>query len=326
MKKCIALLLALILLLSLAACSEPGTAQTDSAPSQTRQNSPDSGAEPSAEPASDSPETTLPAEPATESPAPELPERFEEITAVDNDQCSVKITGVELDSLWGYTLKLQLENKSDSKTYMFAVDSAAVNGVSWDPFFAVELEPGLKKNGAINFADAEKEALIRSFTDIELVFRIYDSKDWAADDLVRETVHVYPLGQERAERYVRAPQPDDVVLADNDQITVILTGFDTHPLWGYTAELYLENKTDAPLVFSAEDVAVNGLLCDPYWAAKLAPGKQGFSGISWSDASLQENGIQQVQTIELTLRVHDAELYDAEDLYAERLTLTPKAQ
>ena len=233
MKKCIALLLALILLLSLAGCSEPGTAQTDSAPSQTRQNSPDSGAEPSPQPASDSPETTVPAEPATESPAPELPERFEEITAVDNDQCSVKITGVELDSLWGYTLKLQLENKSDSKTYMFAVDSAAVNGVSWDPFFAVELGPGLKKNGAINFADAEKEALIRSFTDIELVFRIYDSKDWAADDLVRETVHVYPLGQERAERYVRAPQPDDVVLADNDQITVILTGFDQD---GFTAE------------------------------------------------------------------------------------------
>lgn len=39
----------------------------------------------------------------------------------------------------GLYLKALLENKSAEKTYMFSVETAAINGVQCDPFFATEV-------------------------------------------------------------------------------------------------------------------------------------------------------------------------------------------
>ena len=39
------------------------------------------------------------------------PVEFEEVVVVDNEECSVKITGLDPDNIWGYTLKAELENK-----------------------------------------------------------------------------------------------------------------------------------------------------------------------------------------------------------------------
>ena len=33
---------------------------------------------------------------------------FEEISVVDNDECVIKITGIDADNLWGYTLSAYL--------------------------------------------------------------------------------------------------------------------------------------------------------------------------------------------------------------------------
>ena len=49
---------------------------------------------------------------------------FTELVAVDNDECSIKITGIDPDDMWGYSLNVQLENKSADKKYMFSVESA----------------------------------------------------------------------------------------------------------------------------------------------------------------------------------------------------------
>ena len=71
---------------------------------------------------------------------------FEELTVVDNDLCTIKITGIEPDSLFGYTLNIYLENKSADKTFMFSASSAAINGVMTTPLFASSVAPGKKAN------------------------------------------------------------------------------------------------------------------------------------------------------------------------------------
>ena len=77
---------------------------------------------------------------------------FEEVVAIDNAECAVKITEIDPDNMWGYTLKAQLENKSTEKTYMFSVESASINGVQCDPMFASEVAAGKKANEEINFS------------------------------------------------------------------------------------------------------------------------------------------------------------------------------
>lgn len=307
MKRSIALFLVLLLALSLAGCAGGGSKDPLN-PLTTKE----------ALRTDPKPEETT-----TEPVQTEPPIVFEALTVIDNEECTVKITGLEHDSFWGYTLKVYLENKSAEKNYMFSVVSAAVNGVVWDPYFAAEVAHGKKLNDTISFSDDEKEALLQEFTDIELEFRVYDSDDWTAEETAHETVHVYPLGPEKAKVFVREPQSTDTVLVDNDRLSVIVTGYDPENFWGYTVKLYLVNKTDTPLMFSAEDASVNGFMCDPFWATTVGAGKVSFSELSWSQSKFEENGITEVQEIEMELRARDADDWMADYLFRETVTLKP---
>lgn len=148
MKKLVTLLLSLALVLSLAACGGEATPDaSDDAPASSQN------------------------EESTENDNTENQIVFEEVVAIDNAECAVKITEIDPDNMWGYTLKAQLENKSTEKTYMFSVESASINGVQCDPMFASEVAAGKKANEEINFStDTLEENGIVEYTDIELTF------------------------------------------------------------------------------------------------------------------------------------------------------------
>ena len=248
---------------------------------------------------------------------------FQEVIAVDNDQCTIKITSIEEDTLFGYELNAYLENKSADKTYMFSVTSGSINGVMADPFFAAEVAAGKKANESISWSDNAIDADIGAYTHIELNFRVYDSEDWTADPVAVQTVHIYPYGEESAEDFVRTPVDTDTVLIDNENVTAVVIGYEEDEIWGYTAKLFLVNKTDKTVMFAAEDVSVNGFMADPYFAEEVDAGKCAFSSISWDDTTLEENGITEVESIELTLRAYDSNDWTADNFAEETVTINP---
>lgn len=245
---------------------------------------------------------------------------FEEITVVDNEECTIKITDLDPGSLWGYTLKAYLENKSPDKTYMFSVTNAAINGVKCDPLFATEVAAGKKSNNDISFTIKND---IGEFTDIEISFRAYDSNDWLADAVAEETIHIYPYGEDNATKFVREAQATDNTIIDNEYATVIVTGYETDPIWGYTINLFLVNKSDKEVMFSVNDASVNGYMADPFYATSVAPDKCAFSSMSWSDSTFEENGISEVKEIEFSFSVYDSNDFMADDLVNEVITLNP---
>lgn len=249
---------------------------------------------------------------------------FEELTVVDNDQCIIKITGIEPDDMSGYTLQVYLENKSTDKTFMFSVQSAAINGVQADPYFATEVAAGKKSNEKIRFSTSDLSANgIVDFTDIELSFRVYDSNDWFADDAAKETVHVYPFGEEKATAFTRENQPTDTVVIDNDHASVIVTGYSDDEFRGYTVNLYLVNKTDKELTYSADNVSVNGFMADPFWACSVGAGNVAFSTMSWFDSTFEENNITSVDEIEMMLRIYNSDDWTADDVFNDTVILNP---
>lgn len=249
---------------------------------------------------------------------------FSELTVVDNEACTVKITGIDPDDMWGYTLIALFENKSDDTTYMFSVESASINGVVCDPFFASEVAAGKKSNEKIHFSTDKLEAAgIGRFTDIELTLRVHDSNDWLAEDVAKETVHIYPYGEDKAIPFVRELQPEDNIIIDNDSVTVIVTGYENDAIWGYTTNLFLLNKTDKNVMFSVDEVSVNGFMADPFYATSVPAGKCAFSSMSWSDTTLEENGITIVEEIEFVMRAYDADAWLNDDFAKEIITLTP---
>ncbi|MBR6528738.1 MAG: hypothetical protein IKT62_01745 [Firmicutes bacterium] len=229
---------------------------------------------------------------------------FSEVTAADNDEYSIKITGIEPDNEYGFTLKALFENKSSDKTYMYSVYSASINGVKCDPFFATTVAAGKKAKEEISFMTDDLEANgLTEFTEIELTFDVYDEDDWEAAGTAIETVVIYPYGEEKASTYVREPQSSDVVLIDNEYATLISTGFEQDELWGYTANLFLVNKTEKNLMFSADDVSVNGYMLDPLYAELVPAGKCAFGFMSWFTDEFEDNDITNVEEIEFLLSI-----------------------
>jgi len=321
MKKIASLLLTIVLLLSLSACGENKTSKNgnDEKNSQTKAvnntNETSSSKEDKKTSDQDNNETNKPKENEIS---------FTEVVVVDNAECSIKITQIDPENLFGFTLKSQLENKSAEKTYMFSVESGAINGVECDPLFAVEIAAGKKSNNEINFLnDNLKKNEIGDYTDIELTFRVYDSNDWTAEPVAKETIHIYPYGEDRAVKFVRSPQPNDNVIIDNDSVTVIVTGYEEDKIWGYKVNLFLINKTDKNVMFGVNEASINGFMADPLYATTVSAGKCAFSSMSWTNRVLEDNGISAVEKIEFKFRIYDSDDWTLSDIVNETITLKP---
>lgn len=315
MKKYLLLFLCLCLLFPQAACnSQDSPAANDPPPASDGNAAGDHDDAPPSSPDSGSAESP---------PDGGAPLAFEELTVVDTDACSIKITGIEPDSNWGYTLTAQLENKSADTTFMFSIDSAAVDGVQSDPFFASEIAPGKKANESIRFSDELQEHGVTAFSDIEITFRVYDSNDWTADDIFHETVHIYPSGEEQVTPFVRQPQSDDITLIDDESVSVIVTGFTIDKIWGHTVNLFLVNKTEDEILFSVDEASINGFMADPFYATSVNGGKCCFSSFSWSDSQLAENNISDIDEIEFLLKARKSDDWMGDPLVEQIITLNP---
>ena len=262
---------------------------------------------------------------ADQSTAEDLPEiSFTESVVVDNEQCTIKITKFEEDIIWGTTLKVFLENKSADKKYMFAADALYVNGLEIEPLFATEVESGKKSNESLILTlSEEEEKELGTITEIEVKFRVYDSDEIMSDNVAEATAKIYPYGEDKAQKYTREDKSTDTVLVNNDSVKIIVIGYTEDEIWGYSANLYIENKTDKELMISADDVSVNGYMIDPFFATSVGSEKCRFADISWFTDAFEENEIEKVTDIEFNLRVYDSDNWEAKDVYNEKVTLKP---
>ena len=117
---------------------------------------------------------------------------------------------------------------------------------------------------------------------------------------------------------------EEKVFVDDENCTFKITEIDPDNEWGYTLKAYLENKTDKNLMYTMEDVSVNGFMCDPFWAETVQAGKKAKSEISFFEEDFAELGIENVEEIEFTLSIYDDDDFEAADLVKETFTLNLK--
>jgi len=206
----------------------------------------------------------------------------------------------------------------------FSMDDVYVNDVYCDPYWYCDAEAGETVTSSIDFYSDELEAIgITDVTSITFLLTVYDDDDWNADNLVEGTYVFYPNGEENAVSYEYTLDADDVVLVDNDDATFIILGYEDDELWGYTVNVYIENHTSDNLMFAVNDVAVNGFMCDPYWAAIIPAGMKTYDSIYFSPEDLDACGISTVTIIELLLSVYNYDDYTADSYVEDTFTLYP---
>ena len=241
---------------------------------------------------------------------------------VDNEDLYFAIKDVRTDAALGYTWKVYVENRTD-RNLMFSFEKTSVNGVMCDPFWAEVVNAGKKGNCEITWMrDALQKRQIGEVTQVDFTLNIYNDDDYTEAPLMHDPFTVYPLGEDKASETVREPAAADLILADNDSCTVIVTGFEPDNSWGFAMQLYLVNKTDKDLVFSVDNASVNGVMCDPFWADIVAAGKRSFSTVLWDKNALTENEITEVEEISLPMIVY-ADDDIGSRLVEETFELTP---
>ena len=247
---------------------------------------------------------------------------------IDHDECSIKVTTIDPYSIWGYRIYVQLENKSVDKNYTFYVEDIAVNGVMCSTLFSTTVAPGKLANDDITISTSVlKENGIVDFTDIEISFKVYESGQYGTDGIVRETIHIYPYGEDKATKFVRESQPGDIVLVDNQYVTVTAIKFGYTSSGGYEVDLYIVNKTsDTELSVSLDDVSINGVMIDPFYSTSVLAGKSEFSTVSWSSTALKNNCVEDVTDIEANLTVDDANDWLADDIVDKIINIYPKGE
>ena len=266
-------------------------------------------------------------EPAQDEPAPSGASSYtiSDEVIVDDENCAFTIVKAEDDDFWGFTLKAFCENKTD-KALTFSIDDVSVNGYMSDPFWMTEVAAGKKSNEEITFVTSSFETIgITTADEITFTLNIYDSDDWEADNLVADTFTIYPTGLTKDQIVVpeRKTAAGEQTIVDDGNTAFIILGADTDTFWGYTVLCYLENKTDKPLMFTWEDVSVNGYMIDPFWASEVAPGMRSYAEISFLDSYFEDNGITDVEDIEFLLRIYDSDDWMADDLYESVHTYNP---
>ena len=244
---------------------------------------------------------------------------------IDNDDLYFAIKDVRSDAAYGYEWKVYVENRTD-KNLMFSFEKVSVNDVMCDPFWAEVINAGKKGNCEITWMrDSLQEKQIGDVTRVDFTLNVYNNDDYTEAALMHDPFTVFPLGEDKASSAVREPAATDHVLVDDDNCSVIITGYEPDNSWGYAMKLYLVNKTDRDMVFSVDDSSVNGIMCDPFWADIVCAGKTSYSTVLWDKNALAENDITEVEEISLPLKVYADE--DIGNPYVDdTFELTPGAE
>ena len=89
-----------------------------------------------------------------------------------------------------YTVKLYLENKSES-SIIFYVQDVSVNGYMIDLFWAKSVSSENVAFSGMSFSNSAFEGNgIENVEDIELTIRAYNDKDFSGDDYANEKVTI----------------------------------------------------------------------------------------------------------------------------------------
>ena len=115
---------------------------------------------------------------------------------VNTDQIQIEITGIDANNAAGFTINLEMENKSDT-TYVVAAKYAMVEGLNIDPKWSSEVPAGQVKESSITFYKSDYASYGITFTDIQIVLSVVEASD-TETQVLQQAVRIYPYGEDAA--------------------------------------------------------------------------------------------------------------------------------
>lgn len=224
---------------------------------------------------------------------------------IDNEHCTVIVTGYEPNNEMGYVVNLYVSNKSDKNLNVAAV-GMTINDLVFDPYWSVDVAAGKRCfSQMIWWGDAFANYGVGDITKIDFDLSAKDNTDPESPEFAGVHCTLYPMGEEAYKPFERPTQETDIILMDNEYVTIIATsiGFDENG--DYIMILFIQNKSDVNVVVKPTTVCLNGVEIDPWWNATVPAGKPTYGSISWFGSNLNSYDITTVETITMTMTISD---------------------
>lgn len=172
------------------------------------------------------------------------------------------------------------------------------------------------------------------YSDIALYFRVSardDANSYSNTIIDEKVVHVYPYGEEHVVQYTREVEDTDIVLVDNEYVTILVRGYEDSEIVNGDIKFYFVNKTEERVEFEIEDIYINDIRLDCPYYVEVNAGCSAFHRLT-SESSLMlnsigEHGITKAEEFKLHFRVYPIDYVSrhaiGEDIVNETFTLIP---
>lgn len=291
MKKLTAILLALVLLLSLAGCTDVSGEIKE--PEEVISAAIEQVEEAIEEEPTESPEE------AVQEPVHSAEETIEEAVLVD--EAGVKITAKSLDTngLFGPEVKLLIENTS-GKNLTVQCRNSSINGYMVDNMMSVDVADGKKANDSLTFMSSELELCgIETIADMEFSFYVFDSSDWT-DYLETDMIQILTSA---ADSYTYEFDDSGDLVYEGSGVKVVVKGLSEDSILGPGIVVYLENNSDQNVTVQTRNVSINGFMVDAMFSSDVMIGKHTVDSITFLSSELEENEITEIETVELSFHI-----------------------
>lgn len=306
MQRILCFALALVMILSLAACGEDNKQKTDD----------DVTAAPAAE--------TIAVTDAVTEPATDLPTvgshdvisldfintfdtkpSIDEQLVYEKDGVTIKATAVRYDTVSGPQIMLSVKNDGD-KEILLQNDHTAVNGFMMKPEIDVKVAPRKKAEIPMSLPYLGLAmAGIRSLREVEFSLRVLDSKTFA----VLDTTPTFSLALKDTDDAQPAFEEEGQIAYDAKGVKVLLKGVRHDTLFDSESVLlvYMENNTERTISVGNAKLTVNGYDITTAMQTLLLPGKRAVDKIELFDKELEEYGISSLDSVKVSFEVYDYE-------------------
>lgn len=241
----------------------------------------------------------------SESAAEENAVTLDETVIYDDNDIKITATGIKEDSFFGPELNLLIEN-NETQNIVVQPDYCLVNGYKMYGLMSSDVAAGKKNNDTMVFSGSTLKACgIDQIADIRLRLTVSDSDSWMplfkTDEITLQT--------SAAGTYTQTYDDSGKVIYDTNGIKVVAKSADDEFL-GKGVVFYLENNTDRHVVVNGENISVNGYMMTDLFYADLASQSHAVDILTLLSSDLQNNAIDTIEEVDLTLRITDYDSYD----------------
>lgn len=283
MKKHTIILLVLVLVLSLTACSSIPSPGNDKLPVSTQ--------------------TAAPSD--TSIPAPGSDVTLDEQVIFEEGGIRITVKGMVNDDFWGPGIKVLVENES-TQNITVQTRNCSVNGLMMDPVFSCDVAAGKKANDTILFMESQLEtAQISLIANVEFNLYIFNSDTWEGI-LDSDTISLNTSAADHVQTY----NDSGFTAYDNDGIKVVIQKLNSEDsFWGSDVYVYVENNTDSNITIQARDVSIDGFMVNPVFSCDIAAGKKAYDTIIFMESELEDNSITDISELELKFTIFDSNTF-----------------